>query len=68
MLHCKHIMNVLNPHALLHEPAEHNMKHMEENNTSSKGEKEEQQKSPINKLMTGYDFGWKVQSTHATRK
>ena len=53
MLHCKRTMNGLNLHALPYEPTEHNIKHMEENNTSSEGEKKEQQKSRIKKLMTG---------------
>ena len=67
-LHWKRAMNGLNPHTLLHEPTEHNTKHMEENNASSKGEQVEQQQSRINELMTGYNFGWRVPSTFVTRK
>ena len=53
MLYFKGTVNGLNPCALPHEPTEHIMKHVEENNTSSEGEKKEQQKSRIKKLMTG---------------
>ena len=67
-LNYKRAMNGLNTHALHHEPKYDNIKHMEENVSPSKDEKVEQQKRRINKLMTGYDFVWKITSTHATRK
>ena len=68
MFHCERAMNRLNPHALPHEPTVSNTKLQEENNTRSKGEKVEQKQSRINKLINGYDFGWKMPSTHKSKK
>ena len=68
MLHCKRAMNGLNPCALPYELEVSNVKLKEVKKSPSKGEKLEQQKSRVIKLMTGCDFGWKTLSTHATRK
>ena len=65
MMHCERKRNGLNLHALLYEPEESNVQVKEEIESPSEGEKvEEQQQSRANKLMNGYDFGWKIPSMH----
>ena len=66
ILHCNRAINRLNPHELPCAPIEQNAKHAEEKNMPSKGEKVEQQ-SQMKKSMTGYDFGWKMPSSHSTK-
>ena len=64
MMYCERTMNRLNPHALLCEPEVSDNKAKEENEALSKGEKADKQQSRVNKLMTSYDFGWKIPSMH----
>ena len=67
-MHCKCAMSGLNPHAFPCEPEVSNATLKEEKKSPSKGEKAEQQKSRVDELMTGCDFGWKISSTDERRK
>ena len=65
MMQCKCTMNGLNSHELPHELEVSNTKlKIKKKKSPRKGEKAEQQQSRVDKLMTGYDFGWKMSSMH----